>query len=119
MLYERLRALFPIGLIVLLLTVCDDIEGANQEEEGEVTPVGTTAVLWAKPAWAKYVNSRCPEDYTQLNTEFCFKCPDGYTFASFPDDDFCYQCSPGYSIGSWTDERNEIHYACYPPAPQQ
>ncbi len=120
MFYHRLRALLTIGLIFLLLTVCDDIEGANQNrDEDNVSPVGTVGVLWAKPLWAKFVNNRCPVGYEQLNQEFCFQCPEEYQFSSFPDDDFCFYCPPDYTIGSWTDDRGGIHYACFPPAPQQ
>ena len=113
MCYDRLRAILTAGLIVLLLTVCDDLEGPLNGD-GEVQPVGATAVLWAKPVWAKTVNDRCPEDYTKLNADFCYQCPAGYAFGSFPDDDFCWDCPSGYSLGTWTDDRGDLHYSCFP-----
>jgi len=131
MLYHRLRAILTATFIILLLTVCDDL-GQALDDSAYDAP---TAVLWAKPYWAKtvwqypgpagcpagtfgYTADRlycgaCPSDYTWLGNadpDFCYKCEPGYTFASFPDDYYCYQCPEGYSI-----EPSGNTYMCFPP----
>ena len=96
MFYYRLRAILILGLIFLGLSFCDDLEGALQD--GIEEPAGT-AVIWAKPLWAKTSSgaSGCPAGYTFLGNDFCYQCDPGFVFGRFPDDDFCWKCPPGTS----------------------
>lgn len=131
----RLRAILSASLILVLLTVCDDLEGALNESTSETDTRDAVAVLWARPYWARVTwqlpgSSSCPAGtfsytadrlycgsclatYTWVGAgdpDYCYRCEPGYTFALFDDGYFCYACPAGYSIEAYGDS-----YLCFAP----
>jgi len=118
---------FPWRASVLVLLIgclaAQDDDGCGDDTSTTVNrdPIeedAGTAVIWAKPHWAKVVwqktspcppgefaftggfCGKCPADYTWMfpvyqEPEFCYRCDPGFTFGRFPDDDFCWKCPAG------------------------
>jgi len=122
------RYRFPWRPLLLVLMVgalaaadedgCGDDTSTSVNRDGIEEEAGT-AVIWAKPFWAKVVwektspcppgtfafddlCGKCPVAYTWMGSiglepDFCYQCEPGFTFGRFPDDDFCWSCPAGTS----------------------
>ncbi len=110
------RHRFPWRSLVLFLLVgglaaaddgCADDTSTGPNRDGIEEPAGT-AVIWAKPFWAKVVWKKGGDfdpEFPLIFGEFCGKCPVGYTWlASLGfEPDFCFQCEPGFTFGRFSD----------------